>query len=175
MNEDTFRKLLDIAFKRPLTDTEKSSLSAYFSTHPEAEEEWNAEMKLEELLTRLPDAPLSSNFTALVLDQAQHARTARTPSRLLAYWTSLISHKLAYQVSLALIVVSLGWIGLDQYQRHRESPFDGSAPLTHYFSSQDAMVECMSNFDTIVRLPANIPGENTFLEDANLLVSFQTE
>src|SRR6266436_5449915 len=75
MNESIYSKLLETSWRRPLTPEEEARLHAYFAEHPEARSQWEEEAILSRQLSQLPDAPLSSNFTALVM-QAMDAETA---------------------------------------------------------------------------------------------------
>ena len=67
MNESDYMKLREEAWRRPLTAGEKSQLQSYLLVHAEAQAEWEEEAALTQLLARAPDAPLSSNFTARIM------------------------------------------------------------------------------------------------------------
>jgi hypothetical protein len=68
MNEAEFNRLLETAQRRPLTTEEELRLREYGLVQPEAQARWEEEEALTQLIRRLPAAPLSSNFTARVLD-----------------------------------------------------------------------------------------------------------
>jgi len=67
VNESHYQQLREQRWRRKLTANEEESLQAYFLTHPEGQADWEAEASLNQQLGRLPDAPVASNFTALVM------------------------------------------------------------------------------------------------------------
>ncbi len=76
MNDPLYQKLLEASWQRPLTPEEEAELQPYLAAHPEAQAEWDEDILLTQQLRQLPAAPLSSNFTALVL-QAVKAEAGR--------------------------------------------------------------------------------------------------
>src|SRR5437879_8108066 len=66
-----YRKLLEISWRRKLTESEAAELQAWLAAHPEIHAEWQEEAQLNELLEALPDAPMPSNFTARVLAEVE--------------------------------------------------------------------------------------------------------
>src|SRR5438046_18689 len=64
MNDAAFNQLLDTALRRKLTAEEAAQVQACLARDPLAKAVWEEEMALTQLLERLPDAPLASNFTA---------------------------------------------------------------------------------------------------------------
>lgn len=81
--ESSNHPLREASWRRRLTPAEEAELSAWLATHPEAAPDWQEELALTEALHRLPDVPLSSNFTARVVDAALRdtAAAAREYSR----------------------------------------------------------------------------------------------
>ena len=79
MNEAEFRKLLEISWQRPLSPAEQARLETWLNTRPEARAFWEEELALAHLLQQLPDVPISSNFTARLLQVLQ--REAAVPRR----------------------------------------------------------------------------------------------
>ncbi len=67
MNEVRNDELVELSLRRELTPEEMSRLEAHFAAHPEARGKWEDERVLSRALQSLPDVPVSSNFTALVL------------------------------------------------------------------------------------------------------------
>ena len=87
MNDAEFNLLLENATRRKLTAGEEARLHAHLASDPSAKAVWEEEMALSQLLHRLPDAPLATNFTAQVLEavereERQHRRTPRILRRL---------------------------------------------------------------------------------------------
>ncbi len=112
MNDDqTHQRLRETAWRRKLTDAEQAELRTWLATHPAARDEWENEAALNELLARLPEAPVASNFTARVLqaverEAAASERAARWPR----VWRILVP-----RFATALVLVGAG---LFAYHRH---------------------------------------------------------
>ena len=110
MNDSTYNKLLETSLRRPLTPDEEARLHAYFEEHPEARNQWEDEAFLTRQLRQLPDAPLSSNFTALVM-QAVDAETARPrPAIQGSGWVAWLLRHLP-QTAMAVLLLLLGGTG----------------------------------------------------------------
>jgi anti-sigma factor RsiW len=82
MNKDPlFERWRERGWRGRLTSAEEEQLAEWLAQHPEAQSEWAEEVNLNELLEALPNAPVSSNFTARVLKAAQLERAATNPKR----------------------------------------------------------------------------------------------
>src|SRR3989304_6073907 len=81
--DPAYTRLREASWRRPLTAAEQAELHACLAAHPEAQADWDAEAGLNELLGRLPDAPVASNFTTRVLQAIEHdpAQSARSSVR----------------------------------------------------------------------------------------------
>src|SRR5437868_14725535 len=79
--DPVYQRLLEISWRRKLTDAEAAELQACLAAHPEVQVEWADEANLNELLEALPVAPVPSNFTSRVLRELerQEAAEARVP------------------------------------------------------------------------------------------------
>lgn len=79
-----------LVWRRGLSEAERARLQAWLEAHPEARADWELEGVLTEVLSRLPDAPVPSNFTARVLDAVEREElspaAARMPARLARFW-----------------------------------------------------------------------------------------
>ncbi len=67
MNEIEFTNLIEQSWRRKLTEREEILLSDHLSSNPEARTQWEEESGLSQLLGKLPKTPVSTNFTAGVL------------------------------------------------------------------------------------------------------------
>lgn len=80
----------ELLWRRSLSEAERAQWRAWLEAHPAAREEWELECALTETLSRLPDAPVPSNFTARVLDAVEREElspaAARMPARLARFW-----------------------------------------------------------------------------------------
>ena len=82
MNDDQpHQRLRETAWRRKLTDAEQAELRTWLATHPEARDDWENEAALNELLARLPEAPVASNFTARVLQAVEREAAAGARKR----------------------------------------------------------------------------------------------
>src|SRR2546429_6136960 len=87
MSDAEFNLLLENATRRKLTTGEEARLRAHLASDPSAKAVWEEEMALSQLLDRLPDAPLATNFAAQVLEavereERRHRHTPRILRRL---------------------------------------------------------------------------------------------
>lgn len=152
MNEAEYRELMEAGWRRRLTPAEQAQLQAWLVEHPEHRAASEDEAGLSHCLERLPNAPVSSNFTALVLQAARREAT-RPPARpfLAELWARLFPRPAAGAAWLALMLC-LGWLAVAQSQsnarRQRATELvtvSGAAALSDPGLLQD--------FDAIRRLP----------------------
>jgi len=86
MNEDRrYDQLRDANWRHPLSATEDAEMRAFLAAHPKMQADWEAELALSEGLRRLPDAPVSSNFTSRVL-RAVERQTAAESRQARPFW-----------------------------------------------------------------------------------------
>jgi len=111
MPDSVVRELAPVAWRRGLTPDEQARLRPYLAAHPQARRQWECEAALTRGLNRLPPAPVSSNFTALVLQAVQRAparpawrRQFDLASWLRAGWMSRLALA-ATMVCLSLLTV----------------------------------------------------------------------
>src|SRR5438094_9575636 len=103
MNDAAFNQLLDTALRRKLTAEEEAQVQACLARDPQAKAVWEEEMALSQMLNRLPDAPLSSNFTAQVLEAVER-NSLRQPHALEPFrWFGL--RRPAQRVAAACLAV----------------------------------------------------------------------
>jgi anti-sigma factor RsiW len=155
MNELEYKRLREISWRRKLTAEEEVRLQPYLVAHPEAQPEWEDEAALSQALEQLPNVPLSSNFTAQVLQLVDlEEASAERRSKLTRDWRWWINH-LIPRIALGVLTVSLGALGLLQYQKHS---FEERAQNAGAFSSQLEVAssrvpaEMWQDFEAIRRL-----------------------
>lgn len=114
MNDDlAYQRLREIAWRRKLTDIEQAELRVWLAAHPDAQADWAIEAALSEWLTRLPDVPVPSNFTARVLRAVERDAAASDRERAPRWvwtWRALVPR--------AAVTVLVVGAGLFAYQRH---------------------------------------------------------
>jgi anti-sigma factor RsiW len=71
MQHADYQILKETSWRRPLTAEERARLRQWLASHPDCQPSWEEEEALSRLLHRLPNAAVSSNFTARVLQAAQ--------------------------------------------------------------------------------------------------------
>ena len=111
-----YNQLRESSWRRTLTEAEQAELRAHLAAHPEAQADWEAEAGLNELLSRLPDAPVSSNFTARVLQSVEREAAARGRPPLAGWAWGWRGLSWMPKAAAAMLVVGLSLLA---YQRHQ--------------------------------------------------------
>lgn len=112
-DDPLYNRLRELSWQRKLTSAEEAQLRGWLAVHPEAQADWESDAGLSELLNRLPDAPLPTNFTARVVRivEGDAAATSRWRGSLWTGW-------LRWLPKAAVAVIVLG-AGLLSYQQAR--------------------------------------------------------
>lgn len=148
MNQDpVYNRLRETSWRRELSETELAELRAFLSSHPGAQADWELESGLNAGLKRLPDVPVSTNFTARVLQaiELDAAAAARGRPRAVAknWWQVLLP-----RTAVALVVVGAGWFGYYRYQaEQREKIAQGLAVVATVEKLPSA--EVLEDFEAI--------------------------
>jgi anti-sigma factor RsiW len=162
MNHDpVYSRLREANWRRELTDAEQAELRAYLASHPEARADWEAEAGLNAGLSRLPDAPVPSNFTARVLQAVERESVAARRERLqvtqIWWWRHVVPRAAA-----VLIVAAVGWFGFQHYQAdQRERLVVGLAVVATVESLPST--EALQDFEAIRRLSLTPAGDEELL------------
>jgi len=157
MNDAVFNQLLDIALRRKLIPEEEVRLQACLARDPLARARWEQEMALSQLLDRLPDAPLASNFTAQVLHAVERDSRRQRHVPKLFRWFGL--RRPAQQWAAACLAVVLAMLGYSRFESvRRERITLALHKLAPHFDTPSTAValapdELWKNFDAINRLP----------------------
>ena len=159
MNELEYNRLRKISWRRKLTADEEMRLQPYLVAHPEVQAEWEEELALSHTLEHLPNAPLSSNFTSQVL-QLVYAEDASAERRakLTRDWRWWINH-LIPRFALGVLTVSLGGLGLLQYQKHaleQRAQNAGAFSTQLEVASSRVPAEMWEDFEAIRRLNTTV-------------------
>ena len=121
---DPIPKLIEARWQRQLTPAEEAELRAWLAAHPEARADWEADAALSRALDRLPDAPVSSNFTARVLQavERENAATQRAPqSRKSWSWRWFLPRAALGAVFLVMSVMAVREARFERTQRYARS------------------------------------------------------
>jgi hypothetical protein len=151
---------------RSLTPAEEAQLGSALAQRPG---EWHAlqeEQGLNRLLHNLADAPLSSNFTAQVMEAVQRPETplGYTP------WAGLrrlLFDRWAPKVAVASLVLCLGLFSYQQYRWAARKELAQSVAAMSEITGLPA-VEMLQDFEAIQRL-AQVPRDG----DAELIAALQ--
>jgi hypothetical protein len=174
---------LERAWRGELSAGERTRLEAYLEAHPECRADWESESRLNAALDRLPAAPVSSNFTARVVQAAQRDQVIhsdRGRGRFRSWWKDLgWLPRAAVSGGAAVFLLGLGlWTHQYQQQRYRLELAEHTALISR-ISRVTALAQpdlspsntnLWTDFETIVRLPPASPPPN----DLQLLAALET-
>ena len=150
MSENEFNELRELSWRRPLTAVEEARLQAYLSANPSQQAAWEEESALTHALYQLPAAPLSSNFTALVLQSIDHAEAADARKR--PFWSRWLPRSFP-RVGLATACSILLLAGYAGYQTHTQRQQRQLAQdLGLIVTAMPEEVDAFANFDAIQKL-----------------------
>ncbi len=152
MNESDFIQLREAGWRRRLTPEEEKQLRAWLHEHPESTGDWRDEMALNTALASLPDAPVPSNFTALVLQQVDRESAREDRSTTTAgWWTRLRLGWLPRAAGAAAVVLLLGAGGW-QYQNFRHQQMAHGLVQFSFAAAAVPEPQVFGDFDAIRRL-----------------------
>ena len=151
MNDERHKKLVEASWRRPLTPSEEAEVQFYLAAHPDKQLEWEDDQALSSALQALPNAPLSSNFTAQVLqaiDREERAAERQAPARLNPYqWLRRWLPRFAPIAAMLMLALA----SLNYYQMRTRDAAMGAvgdvAPFVAVFPP-----EVLENFDAIQQL-----------------------
>jgi anti-sigma factor RsiW len=151
MNQSEFDNLLQKARERDLTDGELAKLERWLAANPAEQAEWEA---LDRLLAALPDEPVTTNFTARVLDEIRRAETAQ-PALGQAWWQRLLSPQfrpiqIAAAATLAMVIGGVGYQSyLNQSRAEMAAAVASIAEFTPGFLADFEAIEAIAQADPI--------------------------
>ena len=170
MSSAEFNQLLDAATRRQLTAAEEDQLRVCLAEDPSAKAVWEDQMALSRLLGGLPDAPLSTNFTAQVLQSLERdARKRLSRARWIFRWPGL--RRPARPFAIACLVLALGAVGYWQQRTLRRGKM--ALALAHVARSVETVsqvaplppVEMWQDYEPISRLDQTRPQADEELLD----------
>jgi anti-sigma factor RsiW len=154
MNESEYQALVEAGWRRPLTPEEQRRIEAWLAAHPGARAAWEEETALNQCLGQLGEVPLSSNFTAQVLEAAK--REARMASRAPSLWEHVRGwfRSPLPRVAWALLLIGAMWFGYHQHQSAvRNEMARGLSAMASVATLSDPVV--FEDFEAIRRLSAS--------------------
>jgi anti-sigma factor RsiW len=161
MNHDpVYNRLRELSWRRELTDAEQAELRAYLAGHPEARADWEAEAGLNAGLNRLADAPVSSNFTARVLQAVEREAAVGERGRQGAMTSLWWWRVFVPRAAAALVVVGAGWFGYQHYKTERIA--EGLAVVATVKAPPSTLA--LEDFEAIRRLNPGLAADEELLE-----------
>jgi anti-sigma factor RsiW len=146
MNDAEYNQVLEKSLRGKLSAGEAMALEAYLATRPELRAAWEDDLALNQLLHQVKVPPVSSNFTALVLQEvAGQDRRARTRAGWWGRWWGLGWTRPA---AAAGLLVAAGLFSLHQHHANERARL--AVALRQF--SQAPNVETLKDFDAINRL-----------------------
>ena len=148
-NDPELRQLSELAWRRRLTSQEKARLRSRFAAHPQARADWELETALTDGLNRMPLSPVSSNFTALVLQAVQRPpETARRSWFDSAFWFPAGWRP---RLVAGAAMLSLCFLTVSEYQAIQHQRMARNLANVSQFAEVPPL-DWLQNFETIDRL-----------------------
>jgi len=175
MNDSEYNELRAESWRRELTPAEESRARAYWASHPGAQADWEEDLVLTRQLRELPDAPISSNFTSLVLqavDAEDRVSTEAIPVPLYSKWIAWI-HRFAPRIAVAALVAALATTAFFKHQHHNRQQVAGDVRAFLYVTTLPGP-EVFEDFDAIQQLkPVALSSAVSTTTDDDLLAALQ--
>lgn len=114
MNHDpVYQRLREMGWRRALTAAEKAELRAWVAAHPETRADIQEDAALNAALAKLTVPPVSSNFTARVMEAIKRDEAAldRADPRPQSRWWRVLIPRFA----VAVLVIASGTLGYRHY------------------------------------------------------------
>jgi anti-sigma factor RsiW len=127
---------------------EEAALEAYLATHPEQRRSWEEEISLTLLLRQTPDVPVSSNFTARVMQAARAEELSPRPEPVSPWRGVGLGHWWPRLAGLTAILC-LGWFS--HYQHQMAARRELARNLAEVLSPGTTL-DVLQNFEAIERL-----------------------
>ncbi len=158
-NEPLDNRWLEAGWRRKLSKAEAAELEAWLAAHPESRDSWRTETQLTSLLNRLPEAPVSSNFTARVLQAVEREQASAERRHSPRWWNRWLP-----RVAFAGAFVVLG-VAVFSHQSIRQARTADIGKSVVAVSSVPSLpsVEILQDFDAVRALPTTPPADEALL------------
>jgi len=160
-NDPLYTRLREQSWRRKLTPAEEAELRAWLATHAETQADWEAETALSDALEKLPDAPVPSNFTAVVLQTVEREQTAKERPRMFKLVWSIRNVWLT-RAALAAVVVGAGLFSYLHSQTVRREEMRTSVVAVSAVKSLPSL-DALQNFDVIRAMDQTPPADEQLL------------
>jgi anti-sigma factor RsiW len=156
MNNPDNQRLLELAWRRRLTEAELAELRA---ACPEVTADAETEAALSDALGRLPDAPVPSNFTARVLQGLERETLRPAPRRRDWKWVWRI---LVPRIAVAMVILGVSVFGYHRHQAVKRRAF-GESMWTVTAVQSLPSPQILEDFDVIQKLDTTPPADKDLL------------
>ncbi len=162
-------KLREIGWRRPLTDVEKAALRESLKSEPKNARELESDLELDSALTaalnRIPDAPVSSNFTARVMAAVEREQKSRSRTSESQWSWRVLFPRIAFAASGVFTVAAI-FILVSHHQQAQARQLAESVVAVSNVSALPSP-DVLQDFEAIRQLNA------TPAPDEQLLALFQ--
>ena len=148
-----FNQWREKSWRGKLTPAEEAELRAWLAEHPSSQADWETDGRLTEILGRLPDVPVPSNFTARVLQAVE--REGAAGERLKAdraLWLRLLLPRAA----VAAVIVGVGLLTYHEHETTKRAAVVQGVKVVAGVSSLPSP-DILQDFETIRRM-SSTPG-----------------
>jgi hypothetical protein len=181
MKGPDFERLSEMGLRRDPRPLELAEWQALISKHPDLEKDIEAELLLNQALRRLPQVPVSSNFTHLVLQAVREDQTKPAAWSVLRCWNGWGRLGWVRPAALAGLVLCVSGLVYQQHQRYvRREMAQSLVAVSRLMPESTPAV--VSDFDVFHRMilasqnPANALVANTSMAaDLTLLKVLQLQ
>ena len=167
MNEPLHDELLRLSFRSELTPDERVRVEAFLTAHPELRGAWEEEHALSRALSALPDAPVSSNFTARVLEAVDFDEAATRRERERRWWKNWRVLKVP-RLAWATLLLVAGWLAFQEYHASKRTEMGRAVSVVSKNLVELPNPELLQDFDAI-----NSLREVSTISDGELLTALQ--
>lgn len=168
MNDVRHEELMRLSLKRKLTPEEESRLEAWLAANSKARAAWNEDRALGRALHSLPDVPVSSNFTARVLQAVElnerHEQRAAKRS-----WLRVLWPRVAWGLAAGLLACA----GIIEYRVIKGGQFAEAVKNVSGDLAALPAPEALEDFDAINHMRQAAVHSVAVTSDDDLLKAFQ--
>lgn len=158
MDDSAYQQLKELAWRSHLPPDEKARLESFLASHPDEQANWELDLQLTRRLEQLPVAPVSSNFTARVMQAVLRPAPVQKAS-----WFERLAlpHWLPRYAIITALMVLVG-LSFHQYQvlQHSRNARD-LAQVTRVAALPE--MDWLRDFETINRLSQVQVADNDLL------------
>ena len=141
--------LRELAWRRKLTEAERAELPRELQIRADLE----LESHLTEGLAQLPDTPVPSNFTALVLQALDREEVRPRPTLWRWGWRVLLP-----RLAVGVVILGIAGVTYQQYEFNQRARLAQNVALLAQTQPMPS-VEALKNFDVIQRMSQPHPDE----------------